>query len=1101
MSKPPTAADPQVLLAHAQFVQALARQILRDEHEAEDVAQETWMAALRREPDAPGLRAWLGGVVRNLSLARRRSQFHREDRERRAARADRVGSAAELVEAETLRRAVVQAVLELEEPTRSAVIARFYDGLAPREIAQRIQVPVETVRTRIKRGVGLIRAQIEAKHGARAVWGPLLARAAQLSGAEPLVAAQSVAFPIGKLAAAVGIAALAAAAIWSPWDLESPPNSQPGPAAGPTAPAGAAATSVADTKSENGARAELETQINESFVLGRVVGPTGEGIPHANIVCIPESIQTPFVLDVEPLPGGARVGVCDQDGRFRLPVESAADVYFLAAYASGMGPNISAAVRAEQEMEIRLRPAVVVTGHVRTLQGEPVVRAQLSWLVGLDCIQIRRKTTADAEGRYRVEGLPPFEAWSPKCWHRIEVTAQGLPPLRVANPQFPEGKLDLWMARGASLEGSVSDLATRNPITGAQIEVETRFGGGNAFARSHGPLIPFGRFGNPLSARSNGDGTFQLADVPAQGIASQMSLEVAVLAEGYLPWRKSLPPIAEGNRHRLEIRLKAGLRVRGRVVDQRGIPVEGATVMVGAEAPRGREVLVSGWRPQSWITDAKGEYQVLWEPPATGNATIVSMAVLVREKMLAGALELQRGTELSLPDFVFPQSAAGRDVSVEVCAEDGKPVGGAFVNFGLNPPTLAMAPRTGRDGKVRVPFSEENVPSLRLTVRAPGFAPVKTDVLSEANRTAPMKIVLKRERTLRGRVLSAAGQPAPGTQIHVLHRSAPVEQWFPGPGSGPALTDSGDTELVYLSWGQAGADGSFEIGELPPGPYIVRAVGEGDATVLDVPESTFLEVRLEGAQERPKAAGVIEVKAVERGTRRPIAVFEAWLEPGAGRGELLAPGIYQIKGVPAGDHRLRCRAPGYVAYSAESVAVTNSEVPVEWTAEMAPAVALRGTLRLRGVEKPPSGSLQFETLEGELIRGEVIDGSFEVSHLDPTRTYRVWFASALGLSGRSLYAQAGSSPRVSVSERGEESSLELWLEEAAYVSLKAPKGLSGRYTLSQNGIVLGVRTHRDGNTGWRVGAGEYQARAELGDGRVLEKSVTAKPGEFCSVEF
>ena len=67
------------LLSHAEFVRRLARSLLHDEAAAEDVVQETYLAALVRPPRVTGeatARAWLARVVRNLSseVGRRRQQ-------------------------------------------------------------------------------------------------------------------------------------------------------------------------------------------------------------------------------------------------------------------------------------------------------------------------------------------------------------------------------------------------------------------------------------------------------------------------------------------------------------------------------------------------------------------------------------------------------------------------------------------------------------------------------------------------------------------------------------------------------------------------------------------------------------------------------------------------------------------------------------------------------------------------------------------------------------------------------------------------------------------------------------------------------------------
>ncbi len=57
----------QALLTHGQFVRRLARTLVVDENEAEELAQETWLVALRQAPahvERP--RSWLASVLRGL---------------------------------------------------------------------------------------------------------------------------------------------------------------------------------------------------------------------------------------------------------------------------------------------------------------------------------------------------------------------------------------------------------------------------------------------------------------------------------------------------------------------------------------------------------------------------------------------------------------------------------------------------------------------------------------------------------------------------------------------------------------------------------------------------------------------------------------------------------------------------------------------------------------------------------------------------------------------------------------------------------------------------------------------------------------------------
>src|SRR5262249_8781407 len=61
------AIDPEVLLAHRDFVSALARQLVRGDR-ADDVAQETWLAALERRPATDrSPKPWLAAVARNVA--------------------------------------------------------------------------------------------------------------------------------------------------------------------------------------------------------------------------------------------------------------------------------------------------------------------------------------------------------------------------------------------------------------------------------------------------------------------------------------------------------------------------------------------------------------------------------------------------------------------------------------------------------------------------------------------------------------------------------------------------------------------------------------------------------------------------------------------------------------------------------------------------------------------------------------------------------------------------------------------------------------------------------------------------------------------------
>jgi RNA polymerase sigma-70 factor (ECF subfamily) len=186
MSTVPTpSAD--LLVAHVGWIRELARHMVADAHVAEDIAQEACVAALEKPPAPPEnelrLRAWLASVMRNALRQRGRSEQRREAREERAARSERTESSDRLVERVALERALAAAVLELDEPYRTTLLLRFFEDLPPREIARREQVSVNTVHSRITRGLARLRERFDREHGNRAMWmGMFVPLAAKSSG-------------------------------------------------------------------------------------------------------------------------------------------------------------------------------------------------------------------------------------------------------------------------------------------------------------------------------------------------------------------------------------------------------------------------------------------------------------------------------------------------------------------------------------------------------------------------------------------------------------------------------------------------------------------------------------------------------------------------------------------------------------------------------------------------------------------------------------------------------------------------------------------------------------------------------------------------------
>lgn len=263
MESAPQSLSPEILLAHAEFIRGLARRLIRDEQKAEDVAQDVWVAALKKSAaEVASVRAWLAGTARNLVRRGVRTDERTRRRERAAAQPESVRSTDELVEVERARRHVVKALLALEEPYRSAILYRFYDDLPPRKIARRLGVPVETVKTRIQRGLDQLRNRLDREYGAQAAWCLPLATAAglKLTGTSGAVLTGVIAM---SLKLKIGIAAALTAVLMGSmiyfWQLKSE-GGVGGPAssaviaaegAGPGSGNGTDTDAVADTALES----------------------------------------------------------------------------------------------------------------------------------------------------------------------------------------------------------------------------------------------------------------------------------------------------------------------------------------------------------------------------------------------------------------------------------------------------------------------------------------------------------------------------------------------------------------------------------------------------------------------------------------------------------------------------------------------------------------------------------------------------------------------------------------------------------------------------------------------------------------------------------
>ena len=144
--------EPDELLKQSDFVRSLARSLVLDAHRADDVEQDTWLAAFKDPPVIrKSLRSWFSGVIRNLVHVGIRRDSRRIKHEKAAADSGTYLSPEEIAIREESVQLMSEAVFKLGEPFRTTVLLRFYDGLSIHEIAKRTGSPVGTVKSRLNR--------------------------------------------------------------------------------------------------------------------------------------------------------------------------------------------------------------------------------------------------------------------------------------------------------------------------------------------------------------------------------------------------------------------------------------------------------------------------------------------------------------------------------------------------------------------------------------------------------------------------------------------------------------------------------------------------------------------------------------------------------------------------------------------------------------------------------------------------------------------------------------------------------------------------------------------------------------------------------------
>jgi RNA polymerase sigma-70 factor (ECF subfamily) len=167
-----------VMQAHNRRLYRIARSILRNDAEAEDVVQEAYIRAFTHLEGFRGdasLATWLSRITMNEALGRLRARRPTTD----LSEVETRGPEAEIIQFPNTARSdpertmaqrellqlVEQATDKLPDVYRTVFIARIIEGMSVEETAELLGIRPETVKTRLHRARQMVREQLDRQIG------------------------------------------------------------------------------------------------------------------------------------------------------------------------------------------------------------------------------------------------------------------------------------------------------------------------------------------------------------------------------------------------------------------------------------------------------------------------------------------------------------------------------------------------------------------------------------------------------------------------------------------------------------------------------------------------------------------------------------------------------------------------------------------------------------------------------------------------------------------------------------------------------------------------------------------------------------------------
>jgi RNA polymerase sigma-70 factor, ECF subfamily len=139
---------------------SIALRMLGDRHRAEDLAQEVFLQ-LYRSLEGIGSDAHLAFWLRKVAVNRAIDRIRQEARYENEPLTEAASVVAESGDADPLlQRRISELVSQLPPAARAVVVLRYQEDLDPVDIASTLDMPINTVKSHLKRSLSSLRARV-----------------------------------------------------------------------------------------------------------------------------------------------------------------------------------------------------------------------------------------------------------------------------------------------------------------------------------------------------------------------------------------------------------------------------------------------------------------------------------------------------------------------------------------------------------------------------------------------------------------------------------------------------------------------------------------------------------------------------------------------------------------------------------------------------------------------------------------------------------------------------------------------------------------------------------------------------------------------------